>query len=93
MTKKLPDFVRLVHVIKMDDAVYSINIGIQKPKESNGKTITEWEIEGFCNHLTGMMYSPESYPHLTKKLEHEIVKKNVFDAEYYYYKILAENEF
>jgi hypothetical protein len=93
MTKELPDFVRLVHVIKVEDAIYSINIGIKKPDDINGKTVTAWEIEGFCNHLTGMMYTPESSPHLTKKLEKEIIKKNVFDAEYYYYKILAENEF
>ena len=93
MTKKLPDFVRLVQVIRMDDDIYSVTISIYKPDMVGDETVTNWEIEGFCNHLTGMMYAPESSPQLTKKIENAIIKKNVFDAEYYYYKILAENEF
>ena len=93
MTKKLPDFVRLIQVVRIDDAIYSVNISIYKPDMVGDETVTNWEIEGFCNHLTGMMHSPESSPQLTKKIENAIVKKNVFDAEYYYYKILAENEF
>ncbi len=93
MTKRLPDFVRLVQVIKSDDAIYSVNIAIYKPNTVGDETVTNWEIEGFCNHLTGFMYYPESSPKLTKQIERAIIKKNVFDAEYYYYKILAENEF
>jgi hypothetical protein len=93
MAKRLPDFVRLVQVIKMDDAVYSVNISIQKPDMVGDETVTNWEIEGFCNHLTGMMYAPESSARLTSKIEKEIMNKKSFDAEYYYYKILAENEF
>ena len=93
MTKRLPDFVRLVQVIRMDDDIYSVNIAIHKPDMVGDETVTNWEIEGFCNHLTGFMYSPESVPRLTKQIERAIIKKNVFDAEYYYYKILAENEF
>jgi hypothetical protein len=88
-----PDFVRFVYVINIDRDIYSVNINIEKPEMIGDETVTNWEIEAFCNHITGMMYAPESNIQLTRKIEKEIIKRNKFDAEYYYYKTLAQYEF
>lgn len=89
---EIPDFVRFILVFNMGKDIYSVNIIIEKPVSVNNETTTNWTIEGFCNHSNGMMYAPESDLKLTKLLERQIIKKELFDAEYMFYKTLAQYE-
>lgn len=92
MTMEMPSFIRFVSVFSLDEDIYSVTISISRPEQVGNETVTDWEIEGIMNHSTGMMYSPESSALLTKKIEKELTKRKLFDAEYIYYKTLAEHE-
>ena len=90
-TKELPKSVRLVEVVRVDEDIYSVNILINKPVFEGNNTKTDWDIEMFCNHLTGMMYAPLTHPSASKVIRRKIESNPDFDAEYHYYKILAKH--
>ena len=93
MQAKLPpDNVLSVYVIQMMHDIYSVTIIIDKPVTIKNDTKTDWHIRDFCNHITGMMYDAKTSPLLAEKLRSAIIKRGVFDAEYVYYKTLAQYE-
>lgn len=93
MQAKLPpDNVLSVYVIQVMHDIYSVSIIIEKPITVMNDTETKWYIRDFCNHITGMMYDARQHPLLAEKLRSAIIKRGVFDAEYVYYKTLAQYE-
>lgn len=90
--KTIPDNVLSVYVIQVMQDIYSVTIIIDKPITVKNDTQTNWYIRDFCNHITGMMYEANTSPTLAEKIRSAIIKRGVFDAEYVYYKTLAQYE-
>jgi hypothetical protein len=91
-TKDIPTTVLTVYVIQVGNDIFSTTILIDRPVTVNNDTTTDWHIRDFCNHITGMMYDAKTSPVLAQKIRSAIIKRDKFDAEYVYYKTLAQNE-
>lgn len=89
-TKTPPSFVRVIKAVVLDENHFTVNLNIYRPDIEGGNTETRWSIYGFCNHNTGRIWDAKEAPILEKRLRAKIKSMRDFDAEYTYYKTLAD---
>jgi len=89
-TKEPPSVVKIIRPIVLDDNHFSVNINIFRPEIDRGVTNTRWEIYAFCNHNSGRIWDAKEAPILEKRLRAKLKSIKEFDAEYTYYKTLAD---
>jgi hypothetical protein len=90
MTTKMPPLVvKVIKPIVLDDNHFSVNLNIFRPEMDRGETTTKWEIYAFVNHNSGRMWDASEAPFLEKRLRAKLKSMKEFDAEYTYYKTLA----
>jgi hypothetical protein len=88
-TKEPPSIVKIIVPVVLDDNRFSVNLNIFRPQMDRGITSTKWEIYAFCNHSSGRLWDAKEAPILEKRLRAKIKSIKEFDAEYTYYKTLA----
>jgi hypothetical protein len=89
-TKTPPSFVKITKAIVLDENHFSVNIKIYRPDTEGGNTETKWDIYAFCNHNSGRLWDATEAPILEKRLRAKLKTMKDFDAEYTYYKTLAD---
>lgn len=91
MTTKLPpDLVKIIKPVVLDNNHFSVNLKIFRPEMDRGETTTRWEIYAFVNHNSGRLWDAAEAPILHNRLRAKIKSMKDFDAEYTYYKTLAD---
>jgi hypothetical protein len=91
MTTKLPpSLVKIIMPVVLDENHFSVNIKIHRPETNRGETTTKWDIYAFCNHNSGRLWDSKEAPILHNRLRAKIKSMKDFDAEYTYYKTLAD---
>ena len=88
-TKMPPSVVKVIKPIVLDDNHFSVNLNIFRPEMDRGETTTRWEIYAFVNHNSGRMWDAAEAPILHNRLKAKLKSMKEFDAEYTYYKTLA----
>jgi hypothetical protein len=88
-TKMPPSVVKVIKPIVLDDNHFSVNLNIFRPEMDRGETTTRWEIYAFVNHNSGRLWDAKEAPILEKRLRAKLKSMKEFDAEYTYYKTLA----
>lgn len=88
-TKTPPSLVKVIKPVVLDENHFTVNLNIYRPEVDGGNTDTKWEIYAFCNHNTGRLWDAAEAPILEKRLRAKIKSMKDFDAEYTYYKTLA----
>ena len=88
-TKMPPSVVKVIKPIVLDDNHFSVNLNIFRPEMDRGITNTRWEIYAFVNHNSGRLWDAKEAPILEGRLRAKLKSMKEFDAEYTYYKTLA----
>lgn len=88
-TKMPPQLVKAITPIVLDDNHFSVSLRIFRPEMDRGETTTKWEIYAFVNHNSGRLFDASEAPILEKRLRAKLKSMKEFDAEYTYYKTLA----
>lgn len=90
LTKEPPKLVKTIKPVELDDNHFSVSLRIFRPEMDRGITNTRWEIYAFVNHNSGRLWDAKEAPILEKRLRAKIKSMKEFDAEYTYYKTLAD---
>jgi hypothetical protein len=90
ITKEPPKVVKILMPVVLDENHFSVSIRIFKPETDGGKTQTKWDIYAFVNHNSGRLFDAIEAPILHNRLRAKIKSMKDFDAEYSYYKTLAD---
>ncbi len=90
ITKEPPSVVKIIMPVVLDENHFSVNIKIHRPEMNRGETTTKWDIYAFCNHNSGRLWDAKEAPILHNRLRAKIKSMKEFDAEYTYYKTLAD---